>query len=332
MNCPYCKSEANLKLENKRITYRKEEFDFFQQFYKCGKCNQEFTTTEIDEVNINQVYNQYREKYQIPFPEQLKNIRQKYGLTPTKMSEILGFGINIYRNYEKGEVPNLSNGTLLNLVRTPDEFSKIIENKKHLFSSKQFVKLTTHIEKLIEQEKKTDNYKKFLWDENIIPNEFTGYKTPSFDKFANMVLFFLENNPNLFKVRLNKLLFYSDFYHYKKFGFSISGFRYQAIQMGPVPYRYDVIYDLLWEENYIEYELADINENMVDKPIPKITFNEKVFEKSELETLTLISNKLKKLSKDELVDISHNEKCWIEEHKQKGIISYKKYGFELKIS
>ena len=247
MKCSFCEGVAVLKIEPTKITFRKEDFNIQKQFYKCNDCKVQFTTDNLDEVNINQVYNQYIEKYQIPFPKQLIKIRDRYGLSASKMAEVLGFGVNVYRNYESGEIPNVSNGTLLNLIRMPEEFKKVVLNKKKVFTEKQFNKLIDNLDKLIEMERSKNYLDKFLLDENLIPNEFSGFSSPLIEKYANMILFFLENNNNLFKVKLNKLLFYTDFYHFKKTGYSISGYKYQAIQNGPVPYRYDLIYDYLWQ-------------------------------------------------------------------------------------
>jgi hypothetical protein len=56
-------------------------------------------------------------------------------------------------------------------------------------------------------------------------------------KFENAVLFFAKNtDPKLFgKTKLNKLLFHSDFLHYKRYGRSITGDRYVKMPYGPVP-------------------------------------------------------------------------------------------------
>ena len=44
------------------------------------------------------------------------------------MSKILGFGTNGYRNYEKGEVPSLANGKLINTVLDSVEtFKSLVE-------------------------------------------------------------------------------------------------------------------------------------------------------------------------------------------------------------
>ncbi|MBS3944388.1 MAG: DUF4065 domain-containing protein [Melioribacter sp.] len=331
MKCAFCNGDANLHVEKTIIKYRKEDFNIHKLFYKCEMCKEQFTTNELDDVNINQVYNQYREKYQIPFPKQLTHIRERYGLSASKMAEVLGFGVNIYRNYENGEVPNISNGTLLNLIRMPEEFKKVVMSKKNIFSENQFDKLIDKLNRLIEKEKSNNYLDRIILDENLIPNEYSGFSVPSIDKYANMFLFFLEKNTNLFKVKLNKLLFYADFYHFKKTGYSISGCKYQALQNGPVPYRYDLIYDYLEQNDFIQYQLVEMGENLVEKPLPKQKFNNSLFDNAEFETLNTIHNNFKNYSRQKLVELSHQEKAWEEQIKHKGVISYLNYAFNLSL-
>jgi hypothetical protein len=50
------------------------------------------------------------------------------------MAEILGLGINGYRNYESGEVPSISNGRLMQMVKDPGEFKKLIDIPKNEFT------------------------------------------------------------------------------------------------------------------------------------------------------------------------------------------------------
>ncbi|NJK94516.1 MAG: SocA family protein [Bacteroidales bacterium] len=62
-------------------------------------------------------------------------------------------------------------------------------------------------------------------------------------KFTEMVVYFAkELQP--WKTKLNKLLFYADFLHFKKTCFSISGVRYRAIDMGPVPNNFQSILNI----------------------------------------------------------------------------------------
>ena len=76
---------------------------------------------------MNQVYNQYRDKFNIPFPDEIMLIREKYGLSAIKMSEILGFGINSYRQYEAGEMPSVANAKLIQMADDPKKFIDMVE-------------------------------------------------------------------------------------------------------------------------------------------------------------------------------------------------------------
>ena len=146
MNCAYCNGKADLKIQKSKTKFRNEEFEIFEHFYKCQKCSKEFTTDEIDNVDVNQVYNQYREKYLIPFPEQLTSIREKYNLSAAKMSEIIGFGPNQYRLYESGDIPTESQGALLGMIFKTDNFIDLLNKKKSQL--KDYEKILHHLKTL----------------------------------------------------------------------------------------------------------------------------------------------------------------------------------------
>ena len=112
MKSPITGKEMILTKENRSINYRKETFDVVFHYYKCEDSGEQFTTGELDDVNMNQVYNQYRDLFNIPFPDEIIRIRSKYNLPAIKMSAILGFGANSYRQYESGEMPSVSNARL----------------------------------------------------------------------------------------------------------------------------------------------------------------------------------------------------------------------------
>lgn len=69
MKSPITDKEMSLHTEPQTLIFRKEEFTILHHCYLCEDSKERFTTTEIDELNINQLYNQYREKYNIPLTE-----------------------------------------------------------------------------------------------------------------------------------------------------------------------------------------------------------------------------------------------------------------------
>ena len=127
------------------MVFRKETFSYIESFYRCNETGIEFTTPELDDENIAQVYTQYREKYGIPSAAEIAATREKYGLSAAKMSEVLGLGINQYRLYEKGEIPSQSTGKMLALITDPNAFRAVINRSRKQFSREEYRSLMNKI-------------------------------------------------------------------------------------------------------------------------------------------------------------------------------------------
>lgn len=313
-----------LKKVDQVLTYRKEDFTIKAHFYLCEDSNEEFTTTQLDEINIYQVYNQYRDKHNLPFPHEIKAIREKYNISASKMSEILGFGINTYREYENGYVPSKANGNMIQLMNDPKQFKFLVE-KSETLSPNFKAELLSHIKILIEGPR-------LNWDRIVdsflfgkkYPDQYSGYRMPSIDKITEMVVYFThELKP--WTTQLNKLMFYADFKTYQTNCESMSGLSYKAIDYGPVPDKYNSIYEHIWnEENIRMKEIPFKNGACGTKFIPfdSRSFNSELFSESELKILEMVRNKFKGVKTNDIIELSHEEPAWIEHEKTKSIIDY----------
>ena len=56
-----------LEMELRILEYRGESFPVIYHYYACEDSAEQFTTRELDDVNVNQVYNAYRAKHGISF-------------------------------------------------------------------------------------------------------------------------------------------------------------------------------------------------------------------------------------------------------------------------
>lgn len=324
---PYANGKAELKYEISNETFRKEIFKVRKYFYKCKKTGKEFTTSEAGDLNIIQLFNMYRERKKVLFPEQITEMRERYGLSAAKMSEVLGFGANTYSNYEKGEIPNDSNSTLLNQAYKPKGFLSIIKEKEDLFTKKQYQILRNRVEEII-VERDSFCLRDYLFSDNTKPTEFTGYKMPNIAKIENVVIYFLQN-PFTYITRLNKLLFYSDFLNFSETGFSITGLRYAAIDKGPVPNNYNLLYSILEKEGAINCDNVVMKDYEFSKYEPLKKFDKAIFKSKELEVLKRVLENFEYEKTAKIIDISHEEEGWKKNIKAKGLISYKEYGLEL---
>ena len=107
----------------------------------------EFTTDDMDFDNLEQIYVQYRERHNIPSPTELSEMRERYGLSAIKMSQILGLGVNQYAKYEQGELPSESIGKMLRSIQTPAVFMGYLENARNQFSEEEYKKICAKVQK-----------------------------------------------------------------------------------------------------------------------------------------------------------------------------------------
>lgn len=333
MKSPFTDKEMTLRVRNEVITFRKEQFTVSYPSYYCEDSDKYFTTTEFDTIKMKQVYNKYRDLYNLPFPEEIKEIRSKYGLSASKMSEILGFGINSYRNYENGEVPNQSNASLIQMVKDPSKFKSLVEISSYFEEdSKEKNELLKKINRLIGEElqnKFLAGFEDYLLG-NKLPDNFSGYLKPNIKKLTEMVVYFAKTMTP-YVTKLNKLLFYSDFTYYKTHAVSISGTRYRAIDKGPVPNNYNSIYDFINSTNAIEIVEREYDWGYSKQFIANREFDSNLFSEDEIKMLKKVSDKFKETTTSEIVDISHTEEAWIKNYKNgKSLIDYNEFAFTLK--
>jgi transcriptional regulator with XRE-family HTH domain len=263
----------------------------------------------------------------------LTKLREIYGLSAQKMAQIFGFGINTYSNYEKGEMPTSANAKLISSGKNPQIFLSFLEQSKDQFPAKKYQKLEAIAKSQQISIEENDTVCNFNW--YSVPNKFTGYCIPNPDKVANLLLYFItECKPEYNdKLKLNKMLFYADFLNYKSTGKSISGISYRAIPYGPVPSKYDFIFAHFTEQNeiiesvFIKAEDSKINECFKSiKP-----FDLSIFTEEELKTIRHIIELFKNTPSWDLVELSHTEKACIELNKEREIISYQEYAFDLSL-
>ena len=320
-----------LRKEKRTIQFRKSSFDVVFHFYYCNDSREQFTTTQLDELNTNQVYNQYRDLNNIPFPEEIVRIRKKYGLSASKMSEILGFGTNSYRQYEKGEIPNVSNARLIQMINDPKKFIDMVELCDSLDESLKNKYLKVGLD-IVEERKRnifSFNLKDYLLG-NHLADIYSGYKNPDFSKFTEMVIYFSEKTEP-FKTKMNKLLFYADFLMFKQNCFSISGIRYKAIGMGPVPNNFQSTFEYLANQNEIDIFYTPFPQGYIGeqfKARKDRRFNPNLFTKEELDVLGAVVKVFGECSTSEIINLSHKENAWKENNQNNDVISYQ-YAFDL---
>jgi uncharacterized phage-associated protein len=294
--------------EVRTVSFRKEEYSYIHTGI-IDKDGEMWTTTEMDEANIFQVYNQYRLKHGIPFPDEIIGIREHYGLSAAKMAQILGFGINQYRMYEDGEVPSVSNARTIIAAREKDMFMSFVDATKSEMGEQEYLRIKKKVEAA------NGDYKSASQ-----PSEYTGFRSLSLEKIANSVQLIISTIGTTFVTKMNKLLFYADFLHYKKHGYGITGISYRALPFGPVPEHWGSLYSSIpgidMEEYIYPSGQCGIKLEAIDNAANTALNN------SERNSIERVCALFSDMSAGEISQTSHLEKGWIENKDHHSPISY----------
>lgn len=320
--------------EQHQLTFRKEKFQVVYHYYLCEDSGERFTDERLDTLNLTQVHNQYREKYGIPFPEEIRRIREQYGVSASKMSGILGMGINTCRLYENGEMPTVANGRLILSVRDPEEFIRQVEASAHYLEAKEVEKLTARALKLIKERERVVVYGGAAKVElrQDAPNAYNGYRRLDLQRVSQVIAYLDKELGELYKTKLNKLLFYIDFLAYKRMGNSLMGLQYRAIPYGPVPSEYGRLFLRLQDEGWLSNEeRQNGGEQFYEVYHADVAFDRQQFTEQEMNVIDTVTAFFKKKKTNEIVGLSHAERAWIDNEQDRALISYQRYAFELSV-
>jgi putative zinc finger/helix-turn-helix YgiT family protein len=298
--------------------FRKEEFHVHVRYYVCEDTGEQFTTTEQDTLQFNDLYAQYRVKHGIPFPDEIKTIRKGYNLNYSQISRILGFGANQYAKYEAGEVPSESNGKMIAAIRDKNVLLNLLKGCKSVFQPSEYERILASILMSDEMQDEFSSLHHIIYTDNV-RNLFNGYGNKSIPKLFDMVGYIVAKHGEVFPTKLNKLMFYSDFCNYRKSGQSISGLQYRALKFGPVPDHYATIYDNAPNLDRRLIEAHDMVSTLLSCQ------SDSVFEElseTEKASMDYVVEKLKPLSVSDIIERSHHENCWKENCSTNGYIPY----------
>ena len=216
MKSPFTGKEMKRIYEMRFWKFRGEEYPYMHTAWLCEDSGEQFTDDASDTAGFIQVTNQYREKYGIPYTDEIVAIRKRYGISAQKMSLILGIGINQYRLYEQGEVPSVSNGRMIRSISNPKVMLDILESSRNELSETEYKKLSGRIKSEIEE---SENHKIEQYEINRVYRSArgaeNGYAPLSLCRLKNLMLYLLENLHEVWFTKMNKLLFYIDFLSYR---------------------------------------------------------------------------------------------------------------------
>ena len=307
--CEECGKEVETKIVVKVETYDVcgEPIDVEARVLVCAECGEELFSEELDNDTLIRAYNEYRRRHKLLYPEEIKKIREQYGLSQRSFAKLLNWGDKTVCRYENGSIQDKAHNSLLLFLREPESMKSYLAENEILLNERQKSKILEKVEKL-EQDNGSRLEEIFVdtfFSKN--PCEENGFRGFDYEKVCAMVLFFAHENAELLKTKLMKLLNYSDMVFYKENGVSISGLKYVHLQYGPVPENFDMLLGKMSSDHVAHIEVFYVNGYEKHQVIPECDIPKGVLSKSEMDVLNRINEKFKGFGSADISNYSHKE-------------------------
>ena len=330
--CEECGREVDTKVITKKEVYDVcgESIEVDAQILVCAECGEEFYCEELDNATLVQAYNEYRRRHKLLLPEEIKKIREQYGLSQRSFAKLLNWGDKTICRYENGSIQDKAHNSLLLFLREPENMRTYLMENEIVLDERQKTKLLDIVDKLEQDTDYRVGRRFFDLFFSRIPSEENGFKGFDYEKLCAMVLFFANKSTELLKTKLMNLLNYSDMVFYKENGISISGLRYAHLPYGPVPDNFDIILGKMAADHLAHIEVIYDGAYEKHQVIPECDVPEGILSDAETEVLNRIYEKFKNFGSVEISDYSHKEKGY-NATKTGQIISYA-YAMDIQLS
>ena len=318
MNCPLCDKMHEIE-ERKRttsITIKGEEVFYEERFYFCANADEdenEFETAAMTNENLLNARNAYRVKMGLLTSTEIVALRESYGLSQVDLAKLLGWGEATISRYESEAIQDEAYDTMLRLIKdNPLQALEFLKKNADKFTMSKRVEIRSHIVD------KLDSYGKEFLTRQTFESEYANFEEPSdsngftmlnIEKIEAMISYIAEKTDNLFKVKLMKMLWYSDVLAFIENGLAMTGMVYRHEAMGALPVGHYSLMNL--EKLNIQEEMSYSCDTMLHI-YPTVNMDYSVLTDREKSILDKVITKFSAYRAKDIVEYMHKEKAYTE--------------------
>lgn len=325
--CDTCDRDHELIIQSKTesFTQHGKTFDVEIVIATCGNCGDEVHVTQLFDDNLKKIRETYNNLYGGLTVEEIRQVRSQYpGLGKRPFAKLLNIGVSSVGRYESESGATMSSDNLAiycALKNDPDKIVDYYNLNKHVLSKRELNQVEAILNSFANR-----NQQFIIPDEEIIEKLYksyahtslSGYRAFDFDKFVNMILYFTRNGVN--KTKLMKLLWFADFFHFKRQTVSISGAVYNRLPFGPVPKDHDILFAHLQHMGIIKVDEHEHDEGWIRMEVKAgQDYDPNLFDGEEWSILERVNTTFESFGSRKISDYSHDERAWIETDNEQSI-------------
>ncbi|MBQ2446477.1 MAG: type II toxin-antitoxin system MqsA family antitoxin [Oscillospiraceae bacterium] len=151
MYCPKCEcdNESEVRIVSETYPVKGEDITIEAQVRFCRCCGNDIWDEELDSKNLKKAFGEYSRKHGLLQPEEIRSIREKYGISQVVFARILGFGDKTITRYENGSIPDATHNNLIYLVGSPQIFSDLLNMRKNAITDIEYATAVKGLKKLM---------------------------------------------------------------------------------------------------------------------------------------------------------------------------------------
>ena len=137
--CPNCGDRIECKIVpySKTIVVRGELFKVHGDNFLCPQCGMEFIDFEASKDPLAEAFDLYRKKHHMMKPEEIRQLRNSYGLTQQELADLLDLSRITLSRYENGALQDIIHDEKLKVLRMPHKLRELLAQKPHIISDEK---------------------------------------------------------------------------------------------------------------------------------------------------------------------------------------------------
>lgn len=311
--CPDCDAEVLAAVERRRESLRikNERVEYDASVAVCPCCHKEIGVYELELDNQNRAYGVYCERHNLVSPNEVGELRARYGLSLREFSRFLGFGEQTVARYEAGSIPDSLHSATLRRAWGVKGAAELLEENGSSISPASVEKVKAFIGRNGFSEGRGQDVPACL-DRALraAPSLLNGLRSLDLERLASAVAYLSERCHALYKTKLQKAMFFSDFLAFEALGASLTGLSYAHATYGPVMSERDETLGFLERSGAIQLVPAD-DWGEVVRPAREDLDVSGVFSPEELGLLDMVARFVNTFpTAASLSDYSHGLRAW----------------------
>ena len=319
--CPHCETEQEFRTRRQTEEYdvRGTKIKFPVDVEVCAVCGEELFDERRDARLLEKAYSDYRRQKGLLFPSEIKEIRERYALSQKSLAALLGMSESTINRYEQGGLQEVTQDNAIRLASRPEAMLSLLERRGHLLSDWR----RKHAIEATEAQLHAQMPPATRFQPSGITDK-TGGRIFDKDRYAAVVVWFCQKLDGVLRTKLNKLLFFADFFCFKETGRSITGIAYRRLAYGPAPVDYGALEEALLNEGIIDVEEGTFSGGYEYTKIlagPEAGSTRITFSAKEHAVLECVAGTFQDHGSTAISQRSHRETAWLETT-EKELISY----------